>query len=589
VTQTLRGVRQDWSPRISLTQVLDRESLVETGLSYTRTTGFQENPYKGVAFLYVDPTQPPGPFGERFGSLDTLLEQRPDVRNQWTWSARYVRYIPAFDASIHASYRFSSDDWGISAHNFEADWGQPVGHGWTLTPHLRYYSQNAADFYRPYLLFTQAKPTDPTTGLIDHDKLAVRNFSSDHRLSGFGSLSGGVTVTKQLSRGISLEGNFEYYTHAGDLKLGGRGEDGYADFHYYMVSGGLKMALDAPGGAGDDEHAGHHHHGHNAGAAAPAGVMFAHMMPEPGDFMIGYRYMYNLDKGDMLHGTRSVSDAQVIAQGCGPAAKCLYQPGKMSMHMHMLDIMYAPTDWLNLMLMPQFVDMDMDLPELQGADFSQVNIHASHSGALLHHSTGGIGDTAVYGLVKLYDSAHHHLHAAAGISAPTGDSSLKLNRSSEFIHYGMQLGSGTWDFKPSLTYTGQWDDWSWGAQLSGTHRLQNRNESGYALGDVFQTTAWGSYNLTDWLSASARGIYTVQGGIQGRYDPPIQITTTADLPSNYGGRYWDVGFGVSAVVPAGSLRGNRLSVEWQQPVEQDVNGYQMERRGTFNATWTLPF
>ena len=60
-----------------------------------------------------------------------------------------------------------------------------------------------------------------------------------------------------------------------------------------------------------------------------------------------------------------------------------------------------------------------------------------------------------------------------------------------YTHYGMQLGSGTWDFLPSLTYTGACRRVSFGAQASGTVRLEHENDSGYALGDVFQASAWG--------------------------------------------------------------------------------------------------
>ena len=153
----------------------------------------------------------------------------------------------------------------------------------------------------------------------------------------------------------------------------------------------------------------------------------------------------------------------------------------------------------------------------------------------------------------------------------------------------MQLGSGTWDFKPSLTYTGQWDQFSWGAQTSGTVRMEDQNESGYALGDLFQATAWGNYNLTHWLTASLRGVYTLQGSIKGQYNDLINQFGPMDYPSNYGGKYWDIGFGLSAVVPSGDLAGNRVSVEWLQPLEDNVNGYQLERNGSLAATWSLAF
>jgi hypothetical protein len=163
------------------------------------------------------------------------------------------------------------------------------------------------------------------------------------------------------------------------------------------------------------------------------------------------------------------------------------------------------------------------------------------------------------------------------------------------------LGSGTWDFKPSLTYTGKLDDWSWGAQISGTKRLEDKNASGYALGDMFQSTAWGGYSLTRWLSASIRGVYTVQGAVSGQFNATQGVVNgklvnnvnpkagPMDLPSSYGGRYWDVGFGLNATVTGGALAGNSFGFEWLQPVGTDVNGYQLDREGGLSATWSIMF
>jgi len=368
------------------------------------------------------------------------------------------------------------------------------------------------------------------------------------------------------------------------------------------------------GGGGTGEHS-HHAMHHNHGAPLPAGVMFGHVMTTPGDMMVGYRYMYSRQDGDMLHGTEHVSDQTLISDGCADhGVTCRTAPSYMNMHMHMLDIMYAPTNWLNLMLMPQFMDMDMNMRGLPGVT-PAPNAVADH----LHggHATGGVGDTGMYALFKLFQGAGHNINMGLGVTAPTGDVDIKLRRMhgqgddtgthNGFIHYGMQLGSGTWDFKPSLTYTGQVNEWSWGAQASGTKRLEDRNQSGFAFGDVFQSTAWGSYSVFNWLSASVRGIYTVQGAVKGSFNPISGTCSlnhgnngvpcsdinpkegTMDQPKNYGGRYWDVGLGLNATIPSGSLAGNTLSVEWLQPVEDDVNGYQLERSGTLNATWSYGF
>jgi hypothetical protein len=62
-----------------------------------------------------------------------------------------------------------------------------------------------------------------------------------------------------------------------------------------------------------------------------------------------------------------------------------------------------------------------------------------------------------------------------------------------------------------------------------------------------------------------------------------------DYTKNYGGKYWDVGFGLNAFVPSGDLAGNNLSFEWLQPVATDVNGYQLDRNGALSATWGYAF
>jgi hypothetical protein len=42
-------------------------------------------------------------------------------------------------------------------------------------------------------------------------------------------------------------------------------------------------------------------------------------------------------------------------------------------------------------------------------------------------------------------------------------------------------------------------------------------------------------------------------------------------------------------MPSGKLQGNSLSVEWLQPVLDDVNGYQLPREGALSATWSYMF
>lgn len=624
--RVLHGERNDWSMRLGLSQVLSKNSVIETGIGFTRATGFQENPYKAVLMIFVDPEQEPDPQGLLVGETSPVMEKRPDTRDQMTWSTRFMHYFANLDAATHLEYRYYRDDWGLRSHTMEGDWAQAAGNGWTITPRLRYYSQNAAEFYQSYFIFDQATPTYPGTidpdtgaeipGAFNINDVSVANYSSDHRLSAYGTLSRGITVSKQFTKGVNLDVGFEYYTHRGAGRMGTGGEGEYADFDSYSLNAAVRVDFAAAGamidsgsaaGADADAHTGHgEHQAHSGHAAAPAGVMFDHMLTKRGDYMIGYRYMFHRQAGNMIRGSEPTDDLRVVANACGDI-NCSMTASEHTMHMHMLDFMYAPRDWLNVMIMPQFVDMTMEMRELEGAPEEEGGGH-QHGGGN-EHATGGLGDTTLAALIKIGDYGKHHFHATLGMSLPTGDvqqksevevnvptdvDSSNMDGVDQFVDYGMQLGSGTLDFIMGLTYTGQATRWSWGGQLSTTQRfndignLSDTNESGYALGDIFQITGWGGYNITPSVSATLRGVYTSQDSIDGSYNAPHTEMTPMDYPQNYGGQFYDIGVGLSASPKSGSFKGNRFGIEWLETVKELPKGFQLERAGQLAATWTIP-
>ena len=625
----LSGDREDLSFNLGLTQILDKNSVLEGSLGYTHSSGYLSNPYKAVMLAFDDPSQFIDSTGLRTVILKGTLEQRPTRREQWTYNMRYVRYIESFDASLHADYRYYHDDWGIDAHTLALAWYQPIGGGWMLVPGARYYTQSRAAFYQPYYFFNEAYPALPgpiipgVGQLLDHSKLRGDNFASDERLSAYGAFGGQLAITKQLSRGARFEIGAEYFTHSGALRLGGDGEGSYADFDAYMLYAELNVDLAAPALAGEsaagsgvsglagdgDEHGGDR----KTGVRAPAGVMHNQLLRSPGAFMINYRHAFDIQDGDMLRGSTAAGDQSVIDNACG-SGPCFVTPKHAESHVSILDFLYAPSDWLTLELAAQFVDKGMDLRPLDGAPVPPAGINQPGLRQSFTRTTSGIGDTGIYGIVGLLNVGGQHLNAGLGVTAPTGSVHQRLRGSREFTDYGMQPGSGTIDLHPSLSYTGEFNRWSWGGQLRGVKRLEGRNDAGYVLGDLFQATAWGRYDLRDWLSGSLRGVFISQGRIKGVFDPhrvprlvgyrlvgtqyvanydfssePNTVSGPIDAPANYGGQRWDIGFGLSAVVPMGELKGNRLSVEWLQPVRQDMNGYQLEHAGTLIFSWGLAF
>lgn len=560
-------------------QILSKNTLLQLNTGYTAQRGYLSNPYK---FVYVrgevtaedyynllEETQLSDGDWAKYTDLevvgvDIFREARPRDRDQWFFATQINQHIPALDASVHFNYRYYKDSWKIRSHTFELTWYQSLPFGITITPHARYYSQSSADFFAPYFLAPRADG----------------HYSSDYRLSSYGKVSSGLSVSKQFAKGIRLDAGFEYYIHKGSLKMGGDGVGDYADITSYLLNASLNVNLSSLGRAMGG-HKGHNMHVHHA-SHPPAGVMAGHMLGKAGDMMVGYQYMYLDRAGDTVKGAHNASDQSIINNAC-MSKLCSSKAREMTMHMHMFNLMYAPTDWLNLMVMPQIISMEMDMGVLPGADPDEA-----HEGA---HLSEGLGDTLMLGLFKLFENSNHHLHLGLGISAPTGDTNATLSglEETDLQGYGMQLGSGTWDFKPSLTYSAQTEKWFWGAQVNATKRLQHRNKEGYAFGDEIQGTAWGGYSFLSWLSGSVRGIYTAQSAVRGLYDGQSLLSAPTDFPENYGGQFWDVGIGMTASIPAGNMAGNSFSVEWVQPVKHDYNGYQLERDGSLSVRWGYAF
>jgi hypothetical protein len=243
----IQSSRQDWNSQLGLTQVINPDALLSLGMGYSRNTGFLSNPYKVSWMGGFDPTEAPVDGLQQLHGR-AFYERRPDARNLWNWHGGWTQYIRPLDAALHFNYQFALDDWAINAHTFDADWVQPLGAGWSLTPRVRYYSQSAASFYQAYFVVkghNELNAQNISHFVFDH---IPNNFSSDQRLSGYGAISGGLTLSKQFTKGITLDTGFEYYSHQGGLKLGGgRRRTG---LRRLRLLGGQRQPQAEPGGDG---------------------------------------------------------------------------------------------------------------------------------------------------------------------------------------------------------------------------------------------------------------------------------------------------------------------------------------------------
>lgn len=179
-----------------ITQILDRNSLVQSNLLRSQGRGYYDDPYRATFSFLRDGGFPP---------LARQVDRRPDSRDQWAWLTRYKRNLPGTNAVVSAEYRYFRDTWGVRAHTLTLNWLQTLNATWKIEPGLRYHSQGKADFYAAEIT------TRPTP----------RYLSSDQRLAAFGALEPMVRVLFQLAPGTTLDAGVSRYRQQASWKMGG--------------------------------------------------------------------------------------------------------------------------------------------------------------------------------------------------------------------------------------------------------------------------------------------------------------------------------------------------------------------------------
>lgn len=210
----------------------------------------------------------------------------------------------------------------------------------------------------------------------------------------------------------------------------------------------------------------------------------------------------------------------------------------------------------------------------------------------------GLGDieTAISWFKQL--DKNNHLLLSLGISLPTGSIDETGDTPSpgpdNQLPYTMQLGSGTYDIKPSIHYFGSAGNWTYGADLNLTLRT-GKNDRDYRLGNVYQSSIWTRYALTDWLEPSIRINGVVWDEISGK-DPALPYDSVKDLypaavvkPDNFGGTKLLALVGLRLKDPRGRLENTFLEFEAGAPFYQDLNGPQPSEDWRFSASFVLSF
>ena len=307
---------------------------------------------------------------------------------------------------------------------------------------------------------------------------------------------------------------------------------------------------------------------------APISVIGNHVHTS-GEMMFSYRFMA-MDMQGLQSGTDAIETADVLKE-------FMMAPTSMDMKMHMFGVMFAPHDKITLMGMNSYQQRHM---EMEGAH-QHTTGHHNHSVGTHEMSSAGIGDVKLDSLLTLWKRDNFTLLGNVGVSFPTGSITQQADDGS-ILPYPMQLGSGSFEARPGITFSGAHGNWSYGGQLRGTFPLRT-NSSEYRHGNTLTATTWGARRVNNWISLSARLLFSHMGSITGNH-PDLDLSRSpSHRPDFQGFNRLDIAISSNLIVPTGALAGKRLAIEFMVPVYQNLTGTQLKNTWKLILGWQYAF
>ncbi|HEU5133510.1 MAG TPA: DUF3570 domain-containing protein [Steroidobacteraceae bacterium] len=219
---------------LGFTQVLGRHTVLRVNLSYSDSSGYLTDPYKILSV--VDPVtgeligRTPAP-GESGPTGVYRFESRPDSRRK---ESVYAEMRHDFSGRVlQVGYRYSTDDWEVDSHTLESRLRLPFGGSNYLEPHVRYYQQTAASFYRYSL-----PNTSPLPGFA----------TADARLSEMSAVTVGLKYGHVTAGGDEWNARLEFYRQTGkapsEVLIGNQiGNTQMPDFDAVILQFGYRFKL----------------------------------------------------------------------------------------------------------------------------------------------------------------------------------------------------------------------------------------------------------------------------------------------------------------------------------------------------------
>jgi len=189
---------------LGFTQIINKNTLINTSFAYAYYDGFLSDPYKQAEVEGL-----------------RVADSRPSTKSQLIWAAAARRFVNSVNGALQADYRYYYNNWGVESHTLDVGWHQNIGSYLQIKPAIRYYSQSKALFYEHF--YTQAR--------LDEF------YSSDYRLSKFDALSFKLSISTTLNMNtisIPFTLSYESYQSKGD-------NPGLINFDIASLSTGIKF------------------------------------------------------------------------------------------------------------------------------------------------------------------------------------------------------------------------------------------------------------------------------------------------------------------------------------------------------------
>ncbi len=301
-------------------------------------------------------------------------------------------------------------------------------------------------------------------------------------------------------------------------------------------------------------------------------------------FRFGYEYI-QADFQDYQDGTKRLSIADVMAAGF-PVV-----PAEITQEAHLFKIGYELNDRtvINFQIpMIRQSTFHFGNPAVLPPQFEEFTI-----------DTQGLGDIGLSASYVAWTKGRHAIAIDTGFSFPTGsiDEFGRTPRDAAadtLVPYTMQLGSGTVDFKPAITYVGSSEWLEWGTRAQGNIRL-GKNSRDYSLSNRFALRNWITLTTFKTFQPSLRLATEVWDRIHGADEelfiirPDGSRFTPAPVtdPELFGGEKVSVGLGVRIPIRKGFMQGQTIELEGSIPVYQSLNGPQPGEAWRFSIAWNL--